>query len=374
MAMAPEFVIIQAAVRFIRGRDMMKSLQKSGKQEWTLTHTQFAFADGFYIIKSDSSDGQPTDCGPYYVHDLIKKGGHDQPTISEDELLSRGKIDWVVKLIAMLQIIWFVIQTLLRAIQRYQVTPLEVMTVAFVFCSVFVYGLSMKQPQGVDYPIIIDARKTESAKIETGQEPSSDTMLHTGEVPKLSPLIHDIKRSKSAPPAFASGKHQFTASKTLSKFDLPPVNQPLERRGSTKSKRSGDTKGPNLLPNRVDSGSLDMSKSWIDTDTPLILLAVIACSFGAIHCLAWNSAFPTLGEKLVWRICSATITALPPFLCLHMRQKANKFWTFTAISSIVSYVIGRLTIIVLAFETLRALPADAFQTIDWNQYIPHFAA
>ena len=48
---------------------------------------------------------------------------------------------------------------------------------------------------------------------------------------------------------------------------------------------------------------------------------------------------------------------------------------FLAIGAVtLLYVIGRITIIVLAFMSLRALPADAFQTVDWNNYIPHFAA
>ena len=38
------------------------------------------------------------------------------------------------------------------------------------------------------------------------------------------------------------------------------------------------------------------------------------------------------------------------------------------------YIVGRIAIIVLAFMSLRALPADAFQTVDWNNYFPHFAA
>lgn len=37
------------------------------------------------------------------------------------------------------------------------------------------------------------------------------------------------------------------------------------------------------------------------------------------------------------------------------------------------YIIGSINIIMLAFMTLRALPADALQTVDSNNYIPHVA-
>ena len=46
------------------------------------------------------------------------------------------------------------------------------------------------------------------------------------------------------------------------------------------------------------------------------------------------------------------------------------FW----ILSIIVYVIGRITIMVLAFMTLRSLPADTYLTTNWNNYLPHFAA
>ena len=38
------------------------------------------------------------------------------------------------------------------------------------------------------------------------------------------------------------------------------------------------------------------------------------------------------------------------------------------------YIIGRAVLIVLAFMALRASPADAFQTVGWNRYLPRFAA
>ena len=90
--------------------------------------------------------------------DFIENHGIDGPSIPEDELQARGKSVLVIKLIAVLQIIWFVVQTLVRAIQHYQITATETMTVAFVFCSVFMYGFALNQPQDVVYPMILQLR------------------------------------------------------------------------------------------------------------------------------------------------------------------------------------------------------------------------
>lgn len=115
---------------------------------------------------------------------------------------------------------------------------------------------------------------------------------------------------------------------------------------------------------------------WLATTGTIILLVLFSCGFGATHCLAWHSSLPTVKERLAWRICSVTITALPaiavPLLYLTdssgMDSHNRVFLFMDAI-----YIIGRITIISLAFASLRVLPADVFHTVDWNTYIPHIA-
>lgn len=246
--------------------------------------------------------------------------------MSEEELRARGKSDWVVKLIAILQIIWFGVQTLIRAIQHYQITALEIMTVAIVFCSVFIYGFSLYQPQDVEYPVILEIRNAALATDETTSKQDSDKPNHAG------------KGAES------------------------PV---LKRRPG--NVRSG-------LPSKYVPG-------WATQAVPAILFGLFACAFGAIHCLAWNSPFPTSKERLAWRICSVTTTALPALVALLLppalmiegdRMENLSVASFVLVA--VLYIIGRATIIVLAFMTLRALPADAFQTVKWSNYLQHFAA
>ena len=35
------------------------------------------------------------------------------------------------------------------------------------------------------------------------------------------------------------------------------------------------------------------------------------------------------------------------------------------------YILARVSLIGLAFTTLRKLPSDAFVEVDWTKYIPH---
>lgn len=47
-AMAPEFILFDAADTFFAARDLSKYLFGRGNRDWTLTHTQFALAGGFW--------------------------------------------------------------------------------------------------------------------------------------------------------------------------------------------------------------------------------------------------------------------------------------------------------------------------------------
>lgn len=320
---APEVVLFNSADNFFEARDLSNYLVKEGNPKWTLTQTQFAFAGGFWIRTLQE---EKSECDPDQLRTFIENGDLDGPSISEEELRARGKSDWVVKLIAILQIIWFGVQTLVRAIQHYQITALEIMTVAFVFCSVFIYGFSLYQPQDVEYPVILKIRNATLATDKTTLKQDSDKPNHAGEGAK------------------------------------PPVLSP--RLGNV---HSG-------LPSKYVPG-------WAAQAVPAILFGLFACAFGAIHCLAWNSPFPTSKERLAWRICSVTTTALPALVALLLPPalmiEGDRMENLSIVSFVlvaVLYIIGRATIIVLAFMTLRALPAHAFQTVNWSIYLPHFAA
>ena len=297
------------------------------------------------------------------------------PPISEDELKSRGKSDWVIKLIAVLQITWFVVQALFRAIQGYQTTPLEIMTVAFVLCTIFIYACSMNQPQGIEYPVILEIGSNPAITDEDLQQPILEP-LNLIRRPRASADMEE--KSDSSPstlatrtldyalPNFASGEEEIASPSIEHRRQDPARTSPTDSRTF----------------NFFSLGQLRESSRYVAKPyfqkVPATLFGLFACGFGVLHSLGWNSPFPTTQEKLAWRICSAVTTGLPAvavmlLLVIFRFARDIKFERAAAIM-LVPYVIGRITIIVLAFMALRALPADAFQTVDWNQYFPHFAA
>lgn len=232
-AVAPEYILAGSAEHLFEARDALKRISKEANHEWTLTHMQFAVAGGFYYR---TPKGDKSLCDKARLENYIKMKCINGPPITEEELQARAKSDLVVKLIALLQIIWFALQTLLRSIQHYQITALEIMTVAFVFCTVFTYGLYWHQPQDIEYPVILEIRNVTPARDGTAPDQSRDQSSHA------------------------------------------------EENAGT----------PARQPRRVQTDSLD---TYME-NVPMILLGFFACGFGALHCLAWNSPFPTSKERL----------------------------------------------------------------------------
>lgn len=290
-----------------------------------MTHFLFAFANGFWVR---TPNGHESQCDAKQLRDLIISNRIRGPPISKDELKSRAKADWTVKLIAVIQIIWFLVQIIARAAQHYHITSLEILTAAFVFCSIFIYAFSFQKPQDVEFPVFIDLPDTK----------------------------HDITEPNSAP-------------------DLDESGMMLHNMAATSQEDS--TKKDEFDPDEAGSISLK-------------LLAILGCVFGAIHCIAWNFPFPTSQERLAWRICSAATVVIPGLICIAFMQfihiivcigcfcNAGAFFTGYFVQVIyhsvaLAYILGRMTLVILAFIGLRTLPPDAFRTVDWNKYFPHFA-
>jgi hypothetical protein len=119
--------------------------------------------------------------------------------------------------------------------------------------------------------------------------------------------------------------------------------------------------------------------------------SAIGTIFGAIHCIPWSYSFTSHAERLLWRISSIAMVAIPAFLLATFtlsrlafsgevdksRSQRIVFRIFVIavpiglIFCVLIYVVARVTMFVLAFKTLASLPAQALHTIPWTKWIPH---
>lgn len=236
------------------------------------------------------------------------------PHITEDEISDRNKGDLLLKLLALLQVLWMVIQVIARATLHLSSTPLEIMTLSFAACAFITYILLLDHPQDVTTSIYIDASRLSTAD-------------DIGTIANLGPTSFWFARNR-----------------------LPCV--------------------PNNAIHRYTWDGSETSHVLF-----MFCLGLGAAVFGGVHTVAWNFDFPTVFERALWR-ASSLVTMLGPLATILVTGLSNVFiwrfqgrhynyerdrWlqAFTALS-MLALVLARLFVTAEAFRSLYYLPQDAY--------------
>jgi len=111
----------------------------------------------------------------------------------------------------------------------------------------------------------------------------------------------------------------------------------------------------------------------------MVMLTVV---YGGINAAAWNAQFPSNTEQMMWRIAScwvmggglliAVFGALGQ-LCDHgaMQGYAGLVFGLICLMLFGIYAAARSFLIIEAFISVRSLPAEAYNTVDWINAVPH---
>ena len=98
------------------------------------------------------------------------------PNLSEDELADKNKGNLLLKGLAILQIIWMVIQLIWRWREDKPASQLEVMTLSFAVCAIIIYALVWSRPQGVETPTIIQGNRVSKEDMRSLAQIESDVL------------------------------------------------------------------------------------------------------------------------------------------------------------------------------------------------------
>ncbi|KAG2048168.1 hypothetical protein BDR06DRAFT_943337 [Suillus hirtellus] len=303
--------------------------KKSEVYTWTQTHSFFVLMGGFMLYL----DGEPyLTLRPHDILILMRERCIDFPILTANQIYDKSKGNAISKGLVMLQVAWFIMQLITRAIYRLETTQLEVGTLAFAVLNFLTYAVWWDKPLNVECPHPVYLKSTKS-------------------IPKDISDLHD--RDGPAPMVIFSA--------------LGPFKELM-----------GDSGIPTSRKLRVPT--FDGSIKLKPLDMMIIQLAALSMAtvFGGIHCLAWFFTFVTHQEQLLWRICALAITGTPwlLFFAIFTFDSAHKmvltFITFPILLvSIPLYIVARAIILVLMFTTLRHLPADAYQAVSWISLVPH---
>ncbi|KAG1767099.1 hypothetical protein EDD22DRAFT_819494 [Suillus occidentalis] len=146
----PEVTITWATMQFLSAWNAGKNFNRAFG--WTLVHGFFAIMGGFVLYL----DGEPrATLEPTELLRFVREGSVEMPTITEAEIKDRSKGDGISKCIAILQLVWFLIQLIARYAQGLPVTLLEIDTLGVTALACIVYGFWWKKPKDIGRPYIV---------------------------------------------------------------------------------------------------------------------------------------------------------------------------------------------------------------------------
>ncbi|KAG2070603.1 hypothetical protein BDR04DRAFT_1142728, partial [Suillus decipiens] len=275
---------------------------------WTVTHGFFVWMGGFMLYVNDEPRATLT---PKELKRFVRKGSVEMPIIVEADIEDRSKGDALSKGIAILQLVWFILQLVARYVQNLPITLLELDTLAVAALTGITYGFWWKKPKDVGRPHAVYWKAT---------------------APPQSELIYD-----KADLVFSSERWGDILSTYM--YPLPS----LMGLGIYQSPRAAHSR-------RVPSvGGYDMKRSQNHNIVILLTGCFSGAVFGGIHCLGWNDSFQGLAEQTLWRVASLAIVSAPvslPLLTSYMIWRgSNDIIEFPAVASSAVYIVARIILI-----------------------------
>jgi hypothetical protein len=122
---------------------------------WSLKQSFFLLMGGFVVENDSTADAKAHRVRPDKLLQFFKSKTMPWPTLSDAELNDRSKADWIVKSLAILQILWFTTQLIGRWAQGLAMTTLELFTLGIVFCASVTYVAYWEKPFDIQIPEVL---------------------------------------------------------------------------------------------------------------------------------------------------------------------------------------------------------------------------
>ncbi|OAQ65857.1 hypothetical protein VFPPC_07494 [Pochonia chlamydosporia 170] len=270
------------------------------------------------------------------------------PDYDDDDLDDRNKGDVVVKVLAIVQILWFVVQVIFRLADKLPTTQLEILTFSYAVCTVAAYFLLMGQTKDTQYSVTLYAARYA--------------------------MPHELLRLAVMGPT-----------------DFGPTRKFV------------------WIPNTAIHAAPDRKPFSTVRDLAGVS-SVSLVVLGGLHCLAWKNEFPTKTEWIYWNVASVLTGAVFPIIFLvswlgsaiaqdktfmntyspqvvvdwvrHVKAKPRiygyiRILTMRNLGSSMLllgsyFVIVRLYVIFEVLRTLGTQPPEAFASTVWWANVPHF--
>lgn len=150
-----------------------------------------------------------------------------------------------------------------------------------------------------------------------------------------------------------------------------------------------------VVPHAELQASADTNLGLAGLWRPGVAASLLAAIYGGPHFLGWNTVFPTLAQKILWRCSTVLLTSVGALggiaaICIRFfvgfkeKRKPSEMPTpeghkgsFAEHASILSlaifYLLASLYIVIESFIQLFYLSPNAYILPAWSNYFPHFS-
>ena len=275
-------------------QDLLSSADVNNeKSDFTLVHAHYAAMGGFRLLRTtgeksaedrnlprprslvEANDKSTVLNAIQLAHGRSKGLIPPFPLPSKKDINDKSKSNAFTKAIALIQICGLLASVIARGCQGLEVSQLEIITLAFVGCTLLTYGFWWNKPQDINTPILLPISLEDSQWAEL---------------------------------------QQYRVD-SLWQMQFPSHDTELN------------------CTDRIPNDSIHMSPALVRPCAAVWATATIV--FGSLNLIAWNFTFPTVSEQRMWRI-TAVVAAYLPLLPLAInyitatldlleRKAANRF-------------------------------------------------
>ncbi|KAI0657379.1 hypothetical protein C8Q70DRAFT_285869 [Cubamyces menziesii] len=344
---SPEMLVLHAFYEFMLAWRDAKWMRAHGHAEWEITHS---FAADMGALALPTEDGHGTTGASegaggrlhsgFALHERLLRhhtpGALDCKALGY-ELADRTKADGLFKIITTLQIIRFSVGTLARWAMHLPVAPLEVITCAYVACTLVYYTLWFYKPYNVTERIVVRV---------------APTLQRAGRIPPGAEM--QVEDSEEPKP-------QGNLARRLLRWFWEHVCVP-----------------PLTEKDRLQGSEVLYQNSPYLTQGSLVAAAA-SLLVGFAHLACWDVEFPNSNGQALWRWCTLVLIVHPivVFVIILGAAVVQRGWVTAAMNKmaltlIVVYCIARLVLLILLGHSFQSLPKGVYDTKDvpWLSFIP----
>ena len=366
--MAPELIAVEALQEWSQARNTMRNCAMYTNDEMQMVQ---AFYIGMLALRYKSGNGNKV-MWPNQFEWLLREGliawrDHASWGLSIDNINDKNKTDGVVKLAALIQVLWFLAQCLMRKAHNLPLSQYESMTISYVPLFAITYYLWWVKPKDVmaatlvDLPTMSDERLRHFERLAVSNifDASDHPENRFGIVWALTPRVFE-KEARDQVLQEARRQAGLIVRSTriceTTKYGRAEVEHSVPQTLDI------------TLPEEIVLSHWDPELYHSKVFFPLS--CICGASFGALHLISWNSHFPTVVEQWLWR--ASSIASIVTVLVFMHYEKVVLKWggplTLISIISPLIYIMSRVLMMGGVVAAFRAMEPRVYETYIVSDY------